>query len=102
MRLRSFVLFGSVAAFIIAPLACSGTDHPGSAGNGGGKPDPFEGGMTTSVDAGDPEAGIAANIAHNATLCGTTPCGIMGIKKSGFQELADVSFLVKNADGKPV
>ena len=46
--------------------------------------------------------GDPADIAHLSTICGTTACGIMGIKKSGFQELADVSFVVKDSVGKPV
>ena len=46
--------------------------------------------------------GDPADIAHLSTICGTVACGIMGIKNSGFQELADVSFVVKDSVGKPV
>jgi hypothetical protein len=108
MRLRSVVLFGSLAAFVIAaPVACSSAAlHPPPSENGEGGPSSFEAGGGGEgggpVDAAQVEAGVPASIAHVSTLCGTTACGIMGIKKSGFQELADVSFVVKDADGKPV
>jgi hypothetical protein len=102
MRLRSIVLFGSLASFMIAaPLACSSADlHPPPSENGEGGA-LGEGGGGTLRDTAI-ETGVAASIAHLSTLCGTTACGIMGIKKSGFQELADVSFVVKDADGHPV
>jgi hypothetical protein len=114
MRLRSTLLFGALASVVIAaPVACSsGSIHPppgesdleagplsSEAGDSGGN----------AVDAGDAAdgadaavPGVPASIAHVTTLCGTTACGIMGIRKSGFQELADVAFVVKDADGKPV
>jgi hypothetical protein len=109
MRLRSIVLFGSLASLVIAaPVACSSADiHPppsesGEAG-GLGRSDGAGGGPgDDAADAALVEAGVPASIAHLSTLCGTTACGIMGIRKSGFQELADVSFLVKDADGMPV
>ena len=107
MRLpSSFAVVGVLAALVAAaPLACSSGDaHPSPevAGNGG------EGGVTGGEgglrDAGaDVVAqGEPADIAHLSTICGTVACGIMGIKKSGFQELADVSFVVKDSVGKPV
>jgi hypothetical protein len=104
MRLRSFVLFGSLAALVIAtPIACSSNaDHPPASENGEGGV-PYEGGSSDGAGSADAaEAGTPASIAHVSTICGTTACGIMGIRKSGFQELADVSFVVKDADGKPV
>lgn len=108
MRLHSAVLFASVAALVIAaPVACSsGSAHPdpgiGSLEEGG--PGVDSGGIVQSGDASSDvvQSGVPASIAHNTTLCGATACGIMGIRKSGFQELADVSFVVKDADGKPV
>lgn len=53
------------------------------------------------VDSGLPQ-GEPADIAHASTVCGTTACGIMGVSGSGFQELADVSFIVKDSAGTPV
>jgi hypothetical protein len=104
MRLRSAsTLVFSSAAVLAFFVACSGSDlHPAPGGDpdGGGIGVSSEGGGGTGVDAGF-EAGVAASITHLSTLCGTTACGIMGIRKSGFQELADVSFVVKDADGKP-
>ncbi|MDB4937766.1 MAG: uncharacterized protein JWP87_4738, partial [Labilithrix sp.] len=106
MRLRSVVLFGALASLVIAaPVACSsGSLHPPPSENdqGEGGLQSHEGGGGTTGDAGAVEAGVPASIAHLSTLCGTTACGIMGIRKSGFQELADVAFVVKDADGKPV
>jgi adhesin/invasin len=104
MRLRSLVLFGSLAALVIAtPIACSSTGDrppPSEYGEGGAG---YEGGSSDGAGSADsPEAGTPASIAHVSTICGTTACGIMGLRKSGFQELADVSFVVKDADGKPV
>ena len=106
MRLRSAsTLVFTSAAVLAFFVACSGSDlHPapgGDADGGGiGSSDSAGGGTRDALEAG--EAGVPASIAHLSTLCGTTACGIMGIRKSGFQELADVSFLVKDADGKPV
>jgi hypothetical protein len=104
MRLRSASsLVFSSAAVLAFFVACSGSDlHPAPGGDpdGGGKGVTFEGGGGGGLDAGG-EAGVAASITHVSTLCGTTACGIMGIRKSGFQELADVSFVVRDADGKP-
>ena len=102
MRLRSAsTLVFSSAAVLAFFVACSGSDlHPAPGGDadGGGTGISFEAGGGT--DSGF-EAGVAASITHLSTVCGSTACGIMGIKKSGFQELADVSFVVKDADGKP-
>lgn len=102
MRLRSAsCLVFSSAAVLTLFVACGSSDlHPAPGGDpdGGGKAISFEAGGGP-IDAG--EAGVAASIAHLSTLCGTTACGIMGIKNSGFQELADVAFVVKDADGKP-
>ena len=102
MRLRSAsTLVFSSAAVLAFFVACSGSDlHPAPGGDadGGGKGISLEAGGGT--DSGF-EAGVAASITHLSTVCGSTACGIMGIKKSGFQELADVSFVVKDADGKP-
>ena len=102
MRVRSAsTLVFSSAAVLAFFVACSGSDlHPAPGGDadGGGTGISFEAGGGT--DSGF-EAGVAASITHLSTVCGSTACGIMGIKKSGFQELADVSFVVKDADGKP-
>jgi hypothetical protein len=104
MRLRSASCFVFSSAAVLAFfVACSGADlHPAPGGDpdGGGKGISFEAGGGPGIDAGG-EAGVAASITHLSTVCGTTACGIMGIRKSGFQELADVSFVVKDADGKP-
>jgi hypothetical protein len=100
MRLSYVALFGSIALLTVLPVACSSGDaHPPPSGNGEGGV--FEGGIREgggdALVQGDP-----ADIAHLSTVCGTVACGIMGIKKSGFQELADVSFVVKDSTGKPV
>ncbi|MDB5213228.1 MAG: uncharacterized protein JWO86_1155, partial [Myxococcaceae bacterium] len=104
MRFRSASSFAfSTLAVLAFFVACSGSDlHPAPGGDadGGGLGSKDEGGGGTVRDSAI-EAGVAASIAHRSTLCGTTACGIMGIRKSGFQELADVSFVVKDADGKP-
>lgn len=110
MRRPSFTLafLGSLAG-LAAPLACSGAGERPLVGENG--PSSNEAGVFDSgvrgdggVDSGD--AGLVqgepADIAHFSTICGTTACGIMGIKKSGFQELADVAFVVKDSAGKPV
>lgn len=99
MRLSYVALFGSIALLTAAPVACSSGDaHPPPSDNG-------EGGTYDAAfrEGGDALAqGDPADIAHLSTICGTVACGIMGIKKSGFQELADVSFVVKDSTGKPV
>ena len=111
MRLRSVVFFGSLAGLVIAaPVACSSASlhpPPSESGNvegglGGDSGGGGEGGGDDASDGAVSEAGVPASIAHVSTICGTTACGIMGIKKSGFQELADVTFVVKDADGMPV
>jgi hypothetical protein len=108
MRIPSLTLalFGSLAV-LAAPLACSGVgERPPPGANGGSSgTGVFDsggggGGGGDSGDAG--EQGEPADIAHASTICGTVACGIMGIRKSGFQELADVSFVVKDSAGKPV
>lgn len=105
MRLSPLTLafFGSLAA-LAAPLACSGGERPAAGENGGGGGnnvyDSGGGGSSDSGDAG--EQGEPADIAHLSTICGARACGIMGTQKSGFQELADVSFIVKDSAGKPV
>lgn len=106
MRLRSVVFFGSLASLVIAaPVACSSASlHPAPSENAEAGA-PSEAGSDSGEDSADGstvEAGVPASIAHLSTLCGTTACGIMGIRKSGFQELADVTFVVKDADGMPV
>jgi hypothetical protein len=107
MRLSSLGL-AFVGSLAVLPLACSSGDRPqvsepddrtkidgGRVGTDGGD---------TDEDAGDGGLvqGEPASIAHLSTICGTIACGIMGIKRSGFQELADVSFVVKDSVGKPV
>ena len=101
MRLRSVLLFGSLATLMVAaPAACSsGSDKPPSGQNGNPEGGGYEGSV---IEGAAGETGVPASLAHVSTLCGTTACGIMGIRKSGFQELADVSFLLKDADGRPV
>ncbi len=105
MRLRSasFVVVSSLSV-LACFVACSSAGlHPSPSLTGtGDEGGSFEGGGGGGPAADAAEAGVAASIAHLSTLCGVTPCGIMGIKTSGFQELADVSFVVKDADGKPV
>lgn len=104
MRLSYLAMVGGLAVVIAsAPVACSsGSARPDAGGDvfGEGGLTPREGGLADSSDAALP--GVPADIAHFSTICGTTACGIMGIKKSGFQELADVSFIVKDSVGKPV
>jgi hypothetical protein len=104
MRFRSASSFAlSTLAVLAFFVACSGADlHPAPSGDadGGGLGPKDEGGGGTVRDSAI-EAGIPASIAHLSTLCGTTACGIMGIKNSGFQELANVAFVVKDAVGKP-
>lgn len=122
MRRRSLSLaFFSSLAVLAAPLACSSVaghppvddpGAPGASGDGGlGFRDPGDSSDSSDsggyVDSGDSrDSGVVqgepADIAHLSTLCGTSSCGIMGIRKSGFQELADVSFVVKDSAGKPV
>jgi hypothetical protein len=111
MRLRSIALFGLFGTLAAIPVACSGGGGPrpdaaqsGEGGGGGresGTPGPADSGDTD----GDTDAAVQsdpANIEWTSTICGTVACGIMGIRKSGFQELADVSFTVKDSDGEPV
>lgn len=92
------VFFGSLLAL---PLACSDeerplvNDLPGQEDGTGNLRDAGPGG--DGAVQGDP-----ASITHLSTNCGTVACGIMGIKRSGFQELADVSFVVKDSGGAPL
>jgi hypothetical protein len=111
MRLRSLALFLApiapltmLSVLSMAPLACSGGGAKPDAGeNGGGSTIVTPDGGGDSGDAGlAPAQGEPADIAHASTICGTIACGIMGIRKSGFQELADVSFVVKDSAGEPV
>ena len=103
MRLPSLAIVGALVVLgASAPLACSsGGPRPAPGGDGdGGSDRPIE--REGGVDSGDAGQGEPADIAHLSTVCGTVACGIMGIKKSGFQELADVTFVVKDSVGKPV
>ena len=105
MRLSYLAIVGGLAVVLAsAPLACSsGSARPAPGGDIEGGVDPRrEGGLGGEGGGDAAAAGVPADIAHFSTLCGTTACGIMGIKKSGFQELADVSFVVKDSVGKPV
>lgn len=117
MRLPFFglVLGTALGAFTVLTFsACSGGDPRPDAGDisqssstsssGGSSGVTSSGGDSSTADAGDDAEvqGDPANVEWTSTLCGTVSCGIMGIRKSGFQELADVSFTVKDSDGDPV
>ena len=101
-RLPFFAFFGSVAILFGTPIACGGGDARPDAGTTGRSGDDGGGGILDSGDSGIPPQGAPADITHVSTICGTIACGIMGIQKSGFQELADVAFVVKDSAGKPV
>jgi hypothetical protein len=109
MRLRSFLAPLAVSAIVAVAFACSdGKSTPpstdvdkdgGVPDSGPAKTDASDGG---DADAGPQQAGTPSEIVHASTKCGAVDCGIMGVKNSGFQETADVGFLVKDKDGKPV
>ncbi|HLT32080.1 MAG TPA: Ig-like domain-containing protein, partial [Myxococcaceae bacterium] len=42
-----------------------------------------------------------ASITHTGTKCGGSNCTVMGIRSSGFNETANVTFNVKDAQGRP-
>lgn len=110
MRLRSLALYGFFAVVAAVPVACGGGGGPrpaaGTIDDEGGGDSSLK--NNNSGDSGKTDAGDAAeqrepaNVEWTSTICGTVACGIMGIRKSGFQELADVSFTVKDSDGDPV
>jgi len=112
MRLRSLLLCTAAAASLaLGSFACSSdkaSPPPVDVDKDGGKLDAGASATDASdaaaSDASDAAAqvGVPADIAHASTLCGAVVCGIMGVAKSGFQEIADVGFLVKDKDGKPV
>ncbi len=61
--------------------------------------------IVTLPDASDaaPEAAVQADtISWVSTRCGATNCSIMGLKTSGFNEQAIVSFKAVDANGNPV
>ena len=106
MRLRLLAL-PFLCLLVALPLACASAGDRPDVSDLGARDNGFDGGgVGRSGDGGDGgEAGVQgepASIDHLSTICGTIACGIMGIKKSGFQELADVSFVVKDSVGQPV
>lgn len=113
LRLRSISIFGLFGVLAAVPVACGGGGGPrpdaaqGGDGGLGGRDstvitDPEDDASTLDAGADVVVQGDPANIEWTSTICGTVACGIMGIRKSGFQELADVSFTVKDAKGTPV
>jgi hypothetical protein len=110
MRLRSVAFLGFFGGLAVLPLACGGGGgpRPGAAetdiegGGGGGEGGTVRPGDSGARDGDAAPQGEPANIEWTSTICGAVSCGIMGIRKSGFQELADVSFTVKDSEGVPV